>query len=400
MDNHRPLTPENLTRAVHRALHHLYDPVELRLNSLAGWLGLTRGDTAEQLRSELLAGITALKPGPRVPVEASAWRVYQVLCYRFEEQSSQEEVADQMAISARQVRRLEHTAIRALAAHLAAHHNLPVAVELETPIVEAPAESPPAHEQELDWLRRSYTPETADVYQLVDSAVQTAAAMITSTGGRLETDLNAGLPAVRGQVTTLRQVLLNLLLAAEGKRLRLSARRNGRNVEITVAAEHPSANSIDLLALAQRLAELSGGSVAALDHSPGEAPYQVRLDLPVAERIAVLVVDDNEDSLHLFERCLEGTPYAFNGVRDPLQAVELAESCGVRVIVLDIMLPDVDGWELLGRLRTHPALSGVPVIISTILPHEQLALSLGAAAFLRKPVAREALLEMLERLTA
>ena len=46
------------------------------------------------------------------------------------------------------------------------------------------------------------------------------------------------------------------------------------------------------------------------------------------------------------------------------------------------------------------SLGSIPVIISTILPHEQLALSLGATAFLRKPVMREALIDLLDRLVA
>jgi len=66
-------------------------------------------------------------------------------------------------------------------------------------------------------------------------------------------------------------------------------------------------------------------------------------------------------------------------------------------IIVDIMLPGVDGWELLGRLRENPKLGSVPVIISTILPYEQLASALGAAEFLPKPVSRKVLLSALDR---
>jgi len=64
---------------------------------------------------------------------------------------------------------------------------------------------------------------------------------------------------------------------------------------------------------------------------------------------------------------------------------------------LDVMLPGIDGWELLGQLREHPQTSCIPVVVCTILPQEPLALALGAAAFLRKPVSREALLSALDR---
>ena len=63
------------------------------------------------------------------------------------------------------------------------------------------------------------------------------------------------------------------------------------------------------------------------------------------------------------------------------------------------MLPDIDGWDMLGRLRAHPKTSDKPVVVCTIMPQEQLALALGAAAFLQKPVSRETLLAELDRLT-
>ena len=77
----------------------------------------------------------------------------------------------------------------------------------------------------------------------------------------------------------------------------------------------------------------------------------------------------------------------------------MAEESAPQVIVVDVMLPGIEGWELLGRLRTHPKTRDVPIIVCTILPQEQLALSLGAAEFLRKPINREALLSALDRQT-
>ena len=71
-----------------------------------------------------------------------------------------------------------------------------------------------------------------------------------------------------------------------------------------------------------------------------------------------------------------------------------------RIVLLDVMLPGVDGWELLGRLREHPDLRDLPIVVCTILPMEQFALALGAAAFIRKPVSQEALLTVLDRLSA
>jgi CheY-like chemotaxis protein len=67
------------------------------------------------------------------------------------------------------------------------------------------------------------------------------------------------------------------------------------------------------------------------------------------------------------------------------------------VIVLDVMMPRIDGWEMLGRLRSNRATSHVPVIVCTIMAQEELALSLGAAGFLKKPVTRQDFLAALDR---
>jgi CheY-like chemotaxis protein len=314
-----------------------------------------------------------------------------------------------MAVSDRQVRRLEHTAIRALAAHLAALYALRVTAEDgdEPQAAQGSEMATTAHEQELDWLRKSYTPESADVYQLVESALKTAEPMLARAGGSAACDLPPDLPPVSGQATTLRQILLNLLLAAAGAginpRVRITGSALGRMMTLTLTTEYQNPSSSlskdtgEFMGLAQQLAELSGGGVHQILGSKGGV-FETRLELPVIEAIPILIVDDNEDSLRLFERSLQSSRFQYLGTRDPLRVASLAEENNARAIILDIMLPEIDGWELLGRLRTHPTLGGIPVIISTILPHEQLAISLGAAGFLRKPVNREALIDLLNRL--
>ena len=98
----------------------------------------------------------------------------------------------------------------------------------------------------------------------------------------------------------------------------------------------------------------------------------------------------------LIKRHLEESNYTFVGVSDPRDALAKAVACTPRVILLDVMLPGIDGWELLGRLREHPVTRATPIIVCTILPHERLSLTLGAAAFLRKPFTRAALLAALD----
>ena len=65
-------------------------------------------------------------------------------------------------------------------------------------------------------------------------------------------------------------------------------------------------------------------------------------------------------------------------------------------MILDILLPRLDGWDLLARLKNDPATAGIPVVIVTMLDERGKGLALGAVEYLVKPVSREAMLEALE----
>ena len=101
--------------------------------------------------------------------------------------------------------------------------------------------------------------------------------------------------------------------------------------------------------------------------------------------------------MRLLRRYVSGTRYTLIEATDPGQAERLAQELQPDVIVLDVMIPEVDGWELLGRLQTYPATQHIPIIVCTILVQKELALALGAAAYLRKPVSRNDFLTALDR---
>jgi CheY-like chemotaxis protein len=67
------------------------------------------------------------------------------------------------------------------------------------------------------------------------------------------------------------------------------------------------------------------------------------------------------------------------------------------VIVLDVMLPDVDGWNLLLDLHEHPATRSIPVIVCSVVREENLAMSLGAALYLSKPVSPRQFIRALDQ---
>lgn len=148
------------------------------------------------------------------------------------------------------------------------------------------------------------------------------------------------------------------------------------------------------LDLARQLAELCGGRLA---HAGDEEPFDARLTLPSIEQLPVLVIDDNADTLQLLRRYAAGTRYHLATTQDPAQALSLADKVLPRIIVLDVMMPRVDGWKVLAQLRQHPSTGHTPIVVCTILPQEEMAFALGASGFIRKPVTRQAFLAALDR---
>lgn len=398
--------PASFVSELRWALQHLYNPDELRKSTLGGLLRVEATRDPLALQNTLLEAIDALKPRPGTPPQAPGWRSYRALYHRYAEQFSQAEVAKALSLSPRQLLRQEKAALQALAGYLwarcdSSHYQ----ADPGQPDPPAPAEDHLSREQELAWLRESLPSEAVDMRELIEATLQTASPVLVSLPVQVEWNPPASLPPLLARRGPLRQALLHLLLAtarsAVGGAVRLEAEAHGEKARITLRAMPlPSSPPVakadgEALALARQLLTLSGGT---LETPPADA-MAVTLTLPAGGQATVLFVDDNADALQLFQRCLAGTHYLYAGTRDPRQALALAAELKPHAIVLDVMLPGIDGWELLGRFRASPATCSIPVIICTILSEEQLALTLGAAAFLRKPLRREALLEALDQAT-
>ena len=397
--------------ALRGVLQHLYDRYRLRRSPLLGALGLRLPEGADDLQRLIVAAIQALKPPASVSPHSSAWRIYRILSHRYVDEFSQREVAASLNLSLRQMRRMESLALRALADHLLANHALDLSrlqADAPEPAGDPTTDAEPGsdRQQELAWLERTCPSEPAELEPLVRSALQVLAPLTGGQGVQVDLNLQADLPLLAVQRTPVRQALLRLLTAAvaaaPGGRVSVAASAQGGRVVIRVLAL--SGNAPDTvpeapadLSLARQLLALSGADLAVQLGEPG-TPLSLLISLPSAAPAPLLVIDDNADTLELVRRTLDGSPYRFVGLREPAGALEKAARLQPRAILLDVMLPDIDGWELLGRLREHPQTSAIPVLVCSILPQERLALALGAAAFLPKPVSRQALLDALNRL--
>jgi len=401
------MVSESYPQQLRDALKHLYDPDRLRRSPLASLFGVAdRFNTPSALRRILSDAIAALKPDSDAQFRSPSWRTYNLLHYRYVEQFSQKEVADQLGVSVRQLRRLQNVAVEALASYLWDQFGLP-----DRPGEGAhsgPAEVAAASDthtlgEELGWLDGISPDNTTDLQQALPSVLSLARTLADQRKVRLTLEQSDNLPHVAVHPVAFRQMVLNLLTVAIAEvscdQVAVRAYPLRSDVEIRVLGSAASSDTQPVseqkaanLEMVQRLVSLCGGT---FDLSADSQPFCATLRLPAVGQLSVLLVDDNADTLRLLERYASGTRYHIIGLQDPGQVLGQAEILCPQIIVLDVMMPQMDGWAVLELLRHHASTAHIPIIVCTILSQEKLALALGAAAFVRKPVTREAFLAAL-----
>ena len=398
---------------IRKALNHLYNPEQLRQSALIQWLGLSeRADAPSALQHTLIDAIQALRPVPYAPVYSDARKTYEILLLRYIQQFNQPEVAHHIGVSERQLRREQNRAIAILAESLWKKY---------VPKQPAPAvgtagaagpgtpDDPPA---EWNWIKTAYSERVSNLPAFIRAILQLIEPVANQHQAALQSTIPDHIPDLAVHPVALRQILLNVLRVAiahanQGQ-VRLDATLLASQLALAVSGEAPKNDPTlpdatvfdpqdNLLDIAARLAELSHAQLTLQSSAQG---FRAELRLPVVEGVAVLVVDDNRDVIELLRRYTTDTRYHLTGIDDPEGVFAAIESSGARLVILDVMMPKIDGWELLGRLRQHPDTRQIPVIILSILAQEELALSLGASALLTKPVTQERFLEVLDQVYA
>jgi CheY-like chemotaxis protein len=124
--------------------------------------------------------------------------------------------------------------------------------------------------------------------------------------------------------------------------------------------------------------------------TPTRGGARVRLHFS-ARRAALLIIDDHAGLTDLIQRYVADRALQVLAASDALSGLALAREMQPSVVLLDLMMPGMDGWELLQRLRTTPETAHLPVIICSVINDPELAYSLGASYFLPKPITRETL---------
>jgi len=173
------------------------------------------------------------------------------------------------------------------------------------------------------------------------------------------------------------------------------------------------------LALTKRLVELHGGSIR-LESTPGDGsiftftlPITGEAQHPaltvdqqkiVAERVEqsastgplVLVIEDDPKAVDLLRIYLSEAGYAAEIAKDGEEGLEKAKRLSPNAIILDVLLPKVDGWNFLSQIKADATTKDIPVIIVSIVDQKGKGFALGAADYLVKPIKKETLIKALE----
>ncbi|MFQ5503504.1 MAG: two-component system response regulator [Planctomycetota bacterium] len=114
----------------------------------------------------------------------------------------------------------------------------------------------------------------------------------------------------------------------------------------------------------------------------------------------VLIIEDEKLIIVSTQMVLEAVGYRVESAMNGEEGIRQAREIRPDLILLDIMMPGIDGWETLTRLKRDPDISSIPVIIFTAREHargHQKSTEMGAAGYFRKPFEPDELIELVEK---
>ncbi len=282
--------------------------------------------------------------------------------------------------------------------------------------------------------------ETFDLTKLINEVIATASPLVSKKGNTLAIDCPADIGAMHADATKLRQMLLNLLSNAskftEKGTVTLKAVRHieedadymelsvidtgigmtpeqlGRLFQAFSQADASTTSKYGGtglgLAISKQFAQMMQGDITVTSTPGVGSTFTIRMPakvltkqpkvvnnttnkltrspFPSANRPKILVIDDDKEIRTVIAELLSMSGYDVVEAASGQQGLDHASRFVPDLVLLDVMMPGIDGWTVLSKLQDNPKLADVPVIVLSAVGDVEMAMSLGAASVLLKPV--------------
>jgi len=382
-------------------ISRIYDRVAIENHPLAAQFLLapdvkaSRADTIHQL---VLGEIERLRPdGTEVLWQSPEWRPYLILYKRYIEGEDPSEIARSLYIGDRQFRRDHSRALQALSMRIWINY------------FSGSSENDESNTSESeDQQQFEFHPDELDLREIIEGVVNLISRRLENEQVKLNIEFSTPSPTLFTDRVVLRQILLSLLnfiLHLKGEpEITLQVGSNPQMfINLLFKADENWSNirgeEQDTLDFVRKLSPRLPAGLEEIYPLTGQAgPVEIRLSFAAAKPKIVLIVDDQPATLKMFQRYLSGTSLEVTGLSDPALAVETAQQLQPAMILLDVMMPRIDGWEVLQALQFDLRTKKIPIIICSAWGEPELARSLGAVEFLKKPVVQKDLLAAFHRL--
>lgn len=281
--------------------------------------------------------------------------------------------------------------------------------------------------------------EPCSIDEMVKNALSTAAGLTKDKPIELIQDVAPDLPPVQADKTRIRQVLLNMLSNAakftEEGAITVRAVREDNSIVVSVADTGIGIPEDKLgtifeefrqvdegsdrtyqgtglgLAICKRLVSIHQGEMwvesllgegatffFSLPLLAQSETNQSAMDDEQSDGIPVMVIDDDPSVVDIVASYLKQDGYAVYGIHDSRNAVTEVHHVQPAAIILDILMPYKDGWQVLTEIKADQSLHTIPVVLYTLVEEKRLGMSLGASAYLVKPIDEEQLRAAITRL--
>lgn len=295
--------------------------------------------------------------------------------------------------------------------------------------------------------------ETFEIAPLVAEVATTIAPLISKNNNTLIVHCPDDIGSMHADITKIRQSLFNLLSNAskftENGTVTLTVKRSARqwnsdsqngafNITFQVAdtgigmkpdqqlklfqaftqadestTRHYGGTGLGLV-ITQKFCQMMGGEIFAESKAGQGSTFTICLpdrvkpnknNLPLVSRLppsdatpgTILVIDDDPFMQDLVQRSLSRAGFRTIAAISGQEGVRLARETFPDVIILDVVMPDMDGWAVLSVLQADPLLAKIPVVMMTIVDDQSLGYALGAAEYLLKPINFDRLTNVLNK---